>query len=300
MLDRLLALDRRWVFLAMAVAVATPVLTGTTFPETPTPMTRDTFAVLDALPKGSRVLIALDYDPAGMSELHPMAAAFTRHAAVKGHKIYFLTLWPTGPAFVDDMVRILRDEFPGLEYGEDYVNLGYRTGNEGVIKVIVNDLRRSYGEDVRKVALANIPMTRDIKSVRQMDLIVSVSGGTPGTKEWVQYASTPYGIETISGVTGVQTPLFVPYIPRQLDGMLGGIKAAAEYEYLLLENYPQVEGEIADAAPPDVPVTSTAAKRSVREALRRMGPQVVAHLLMVSLIVIGNVLYFAGRGRGRA
>ena len=32
--------------------------------------------------------------------------------------------------------------------------------------------------------------------------IVNVSAGFPGTKEWVQYASTPFGIDTVGGCTG--------------------------------------------------------------------------------------------------
>lgn len=290
MLDRLSNLDRRWVFLAMALAVAVPILVQFRVPETASPMTRRTFDVLDSLPAGSRVLIVLDYDPAGMSELQPMSAAFTRHAAAKKHRIYYMTLWPTGTAFIDDMERILQTEYPESIYGEDYVDLGFRAGNEGVIKVITGDLRRSFSTDVRNVRLDAMPMTRDIENIRDMDLIVNVSGGTPGAKEWVQYASTPFGIPMITGVTGVQAPMFIPYLPGQLQGMLGGIKAAAEYESLLLEAYPAVAG-------PVVPEETTEAEsaRTIREAQRRMGPQLVAHLLMIGLILAGNVLYFLNR-----
>lgn len=283
----------------MGLAVGLPILLELKFPETATPMSAKTFAMLDDLPTGSTVIISLDYDPAGMSELHPMAAAFTRHAASKGHKIIFLTLWPTGPAFLDDMEAIIRNEFPQLKYGADYVNLGYRTGEEGVIKVIVGDLRRSYSTDVRGVRLADIPITSDIDNIRNVDLIVSVSGGTPGTKEWVLYASTPYRIPTIAGVTGVQTPLFIPYIPGQLNGILGGVKAAAEYESLLLAKYPEIAGAVADDDGEAEPPVAMVVERNVREAQRRMGPQLVAHLLMIALIIAGNVLYFMTR-RGAA
>ncbi|MGC1273175.1 MAG: hypothetical protein WBC44_05670 [Planctomycetaceae bacterium] len=293
MLDRLSNLDRRWVFLAMALAVGVPILLQFRVPESASKMTRQAFDVFESLPPGSRVLIVLDYDPAGMAELHPMSAALTRHAALKGHKIYFMTLWPTGTAFIDDMEYILRTEYPDLKYGEDYVDLGFRAGNEGVIKVITGDLRRSFGTDVRNVSLADMPMTHDIENIREMDLIVDISGGTPGTKEWVQYASTPFGIPTIAGVTGVQTPMFIPYLPGQLQGMLGSIKAAAEYESLLLEKYPEIAGETPPTA--DGEPAATAIQRPVREAQRRMGPQLVAHLLMIGLIIAGNVLYFLSR-----
>jgi hypothetical protein len=287
MLDRLLNLDRRWVFAAMALAVAVPVLVGLKFPEKPSAMTRRVFDAVEALPAGSRVLIALDYDPAGMGELHPMAAAFTRHAALKGHRIYFMTLWPTGPAFTAEMTRLLRVEFPRLEYGRDYVDLGYRAGEMGVVKVIANDLRKEFATDVNQRSLGSMPITADVRNVRQMDLIVSVSGGTPGAKEWVLFAATPFDIEAVSGTTGVQTSQLMPYVPRQLTGLLGGVKAAAEYERLLVDRYPELEER--EAAPP-----------GLFSGTVRMGPQVVAHLLMIGLIVAGNVLYFAARRRGAA
>lgn len=287
MLDRLLNVDRRWVFAAMAVAVAVPVLVGLKFPEKPTAMTRRVFDAVEDLPPGSRVLIALDYDPAGMSELHPMAAALTRHAALRGCRIYFVTLWPTGPAFTADMTRLLEVEFPRLEYGRDYVNLGYRAGEMGVIKVITSDLRKEFATDVRQRGLDSMPITAGVRNIREMNLIVSVSGGVPGAIEWVQFAATPFDLPTVAGTTGVQTPELMPYVPDQLQGVLGGVKAAAEYERLLVDKYPDLEKG---------PVASP----GLFSGTVRMGPQLVAHLLMIGLIAAGNVLYFAGRRKGGA
>ena len=41
-----------------------------------------------------------------------------------------------------------------------------------------------------------------------------------------------------------------------------------------------------------------AANPKAQEAKRRMGPQLVAHSLMVVLIIIGNGIYYVGRKRG--
>jgi hypothetical protein len=65
-------------------------------------------------------------------------------------------------------------------------------------------------------------------------------------------------------------------------GLLPAIKGAAEYEAALAEVYPQY-------ASPDR-----------NEGLRRMSPQLVAHLLMVVLIILGNVVYFSQRRKGVA
>jgi hypothetical protein len=282
MFEFLSRLDRRWVFLLMLLAVAVPLLMGIRFPEKPSPMVQQVFDALEELPVGSRVLIAADYDPAGRAELHPMAAAFTRHAAEKRHKIYFMALWPQGPMLTQSHIAVLENDYQ-YRYGRDYVHLGFRAGQEGVIKLIVNDLRQSYDRDINGTRLDDIPLTRDLDNIRDMDLIVSVSAGTPGTKEWVQYASTPYNIKTVSGSTGVQAPMLYPYIPQQLAGVLGGIKAAAEYEQILVTKYPRLD-----------------TNESAKDGLRRMGPQLVAHVLMILLIVVGNVIYFLQRQRGLA
>jgi hypothetical protein len=126
-------------------------------------------------------------------------------------------------------------------------------------------------------------MCRNIKSVQDMDLILNVSAGYPGTKEWVQYAAAPFPdtIRLAGGCTGVQAPLLYPYIPNQLIGLLGAIKGAAEYEAALVAKYPKWS------------------ETRYNEALRRMAPQLWGHVLILALIVAGNVIYFATRRRER-
>ena len=278
MSDILKNLDRRWVFLMMALAVAVPILFGITFPESPTSMTQDVFDAIEKLPSGSKVLMAWDYDPSTEGELGPMATAFTRHCCEKKLKMYFITLLPVGPQMIEKSIEtVIHTDFPDLKYGEDYVNLGFKSGYEGVIKVIVTNLRGLYTTDARGTNIDQIPMCKNVANIQDMQLIVNISGAYPGTKEWVQYAATPFPdkIRIVAGVTGVQAPMFYPYVPRQLIGMLGAIKGAAEYETLVNRAY---GANIAD--------------KKYFEANRRMGPQMVAHLLMVGLILLGNWVYF--------
>ena len=275
-------LDRRWIFLLMAVSVAVPILLGLKFPETPSSLAQDVFDEIDNLPDGSKILMAWDYDPSTEGELGPMATSFAKHCCEKHHKMYFLTLLPVGPQMVDKSIKdVIRADFPDLVYGEDYVNLGYKSGYEGVIKVIVTDLRGLYTTDARGTNIDQIPMCKDVKNVQDMDLIVNVSGSYPGAKEWVQYAATPYPkLKMVGGCTGVQAPLLYPYIPRQLAGLLGAIKGAAEYEAIVNEHY---GGDEID--------------KKYLEANRRMGPQLVAHLLMIGLILAGNWVFFMDQRR---
>ena len=80
-----------------------------------------------------------------------------------------------------------------------------------------------------------------------------------------------------------RSPALYPYIPNQLRGILGAIKAAAEYEQALIEKFPDLKEN-----------------KNSQEGLRRMGPQLVAHLLIIGLIVVGNIIFFVDRKRGTA
>jgi hypothetical protein len=126
-----------------------------------------------------------------------------------------------------------------------------------------------------------LPLTRDLTKIQQLSLVISVSTGNPGTTEWVQYVASPFGMPMVAGTTAVQAPSLYAYIPRQLISVLGGIKGAAEYEQAIIDHYPTM-GE----------------NNGAREGLRRMGPQLLGHLLIVMLIVVGNVLYFSQKEKG--
>lgn len=279
-------LDRRWIYLLMLLAVAVPILLQVRFPETPAGLSQATFDEIEKLPAGAPVLLAFDFDPGSEGELGPMATAFTLHCIKKKLKMYYLALWPVGPQMIDDAIdNIIRADFPHLEYGVDYVNLGYKPGNEGVIKVIVTDLRKLYTTDDKGTNVDQIPMMAGIRSVQDFKLVINVSAGYVGTKEWVQYAATPYPekIRLVAGCTGVQATQMYPYIPQQLPGMLGAIKGAAEYEKLVLDKYVRAKGEEPEG--------------KYLEGIRRMGPQLVAHVLMIVLIIAGNIIYFVGKRR---
>lgn len=284
MLHVLRNLDRRWIFLAMLLAVAIPIITKQTFPERPTIYVKSIFDKVESLPEGSNVLIAFDYDPATEGELGPMTTAFVRHCCLKKHKMFFLTLWETAPPLLAQYIEdVVETQFADSKfvYGEDYVNLGYSAGREVVIAGCAISLQKSFPRDNEGTDLSEMPITENITNLKDMDLIFDLSAGYPGFKEWVQYASSPHEIPFAAGVTAVSAPQAYPYLPRQMLGLMAAIKGAAEYEAALVAKYPQYRGD-----------------PRANNGIRRMAPQLWGHLLIIGLIVLGNVLYFTER-RGR-
>jgi hypothetical protein len=273
--------ERRIIFLFVGISVSVPLLFNITFFEKATPVVKAVYDKIENLPSGSKVLISFDYGPNMAPEVQPMSDAFIRHSLAKNHKLFLMGLWATGQSLSADAVdRVIRTEFPEKINGVDYINIGYKAGNQGVLNVIITDFRKLYLTDVDGVNLDSTEIFRDIKSLKDMDLLISVGGGFPGIKEWVLFAADPGNIPTAGGSAAVSSPLLYPYYPNQLLGLLGGIKGAAEYEAELKRNYPQFA---------DMPVPG----------LEMMGPQTLAHMIIMAFIVIGNLSFFFSRRKRR-
>jgi len=279
LVEKLGNLDRRIIFLLIALAVIIPLVFRISFKEYPTPIVQRIFDKVESLPEGSKILLPFDYGPSTAPELEPMATAVTRHCCEKNLKLYIMALWPTGQAQALRIIEmVIEEEFPEKVYGVDYVHLGYKAGGYGLINTILADLKKMYTTDAQGTGIDDIPMMRDVQNLRDFDFIINFSAGFPGLKEWVQFAGDPGDIPVAGGTTAVSAPLLYPYYPRQMLGMMGGLKGAAEYEAALVNGYPEYA-------------------QVYQRAIAIMGPQAIAHLVIIVFIIIGNITFFIEKKR---
>jgi len=151
--------------------------------------------------------------------------------------------------------------------------LGFRPGNEAVIKGIVSDIRKMYTIDSRSIPIGEIPMMEGIVNINEFDFLFSASAGYPGTVEWVQLAADPTGIPMSTGVTSIQVNEVMPYVDAgQTKGILAGMPGAAEYEALIGKAGIGISG---------------------------MDAQSIAHIVIVAFIIFGNIAYFLERQRSK-
>jgi hypothetical protein len=270
--DRLEKLDRRWIFLTIGLLVLLPLLFPLALPLYVSPPVRSFVEAVDSIPDGSRVLMSCDYDPGSIPEMVPMTRTALRHLLDKKCKIVITVLWNGGPGLVDRIVRqVVEHEYPDRQYGVDYVNLGYKAGDEAVMVLmgqgIVNAFPRDYhGNDTR-----TMPIMQGVRDYTSFPMLVNISAGYPGTKEWVQQVQARFHLPMVAGVTAVSAPEFYPYLQsHQILGLLGGMAGAAEYE--------KARGEKGSAT-------------------RGMDAQSLAHYFVAVCILLGNVVQWSKRRR---
>jgi len=270
-------LDRRWIFLFVGFSVLLPMLFHLECRQLPSPIVLGIFDKIESIPPGSRVLLSFDYGPSTVPEIQPMVDAVLRHCLERNIKIVFVALWATGQNILSSTItEVVEKEYPEKIYGTDYVNFGYKAGNQGVINVIVSDFFKMFPTDINGATARDLPIMDGMTSLKNVELIVSFGGGFPGIKEWVQFAGDLGNIPVAGASTAVAAPLLYPYYPQQMVGLMGGIKGAAEYESILAKTYPRY-------------------RHTPMRGSEMMGPQTVAHLVIMLFIVIGNIAYFMTR-----
>jgi len=265
--------DRRWIFLVIGLAVLLPLFFPLGLPIRATNATQRVYDAVEELEPNSKVLVSFEYGPSTKPEIHPMAIAILRHLFTNNQKVYVTCLWPDGQFMAEDALTEIAEQEFGLIYGEDYVLLGFRPGNEAVVKGLVSNLRKLYTTDARGTLVDQIPMMANVNRVKDFDFIFSASAGYPGTIEWVQYAADPTGVPMSTGTTSIQVNDVMPYVQSgQVKGILAGMPGAAEYEALI--------------GSPGIGTSG-------------MDAQSIAHLVIVIFIVFGNITYFIETRRAK-
>lgn len=284
-------LDRRVLYLLLAVVIAIPLLIPAISKTLPKPAitepTRSFHATVEEVAKdptaqGKIVIVSCNFGAGTLAENLSQCEAVVRHLMMRKLKFaLFCFNDPQGRTLGQQVVDKLAKDYD-YQYGRDYVNFGYRPAGAAValLKTAVNDLPGAMGKDSKGTPIADIPCMKGVKSVNEVSLIVEVAAAAT-IDVWVQFfqRAGKKPVPTIYCPTSVMATEAIPMLETgQLQGMLIGLKGASEYEGLL-----EKEG------------FASAASSSLS----------LSHLLIILLIILGNVGMFiekqqratAGEGR---
>jgi len=271
MFEKLFAFDRRWVYLGLGLSVVISLMIEFSIPISITKEAKNIYNFVESLEEGDVIHLAMDYDPSVMAELQPMTLAILRQCFAKDIKVVITALHQYGPAMaasaIDTAVaRHFERSGETKQNGVDYVFLGYKPYPILIILGMGQNYRIPFPEDYYNVPLDSLPMMAGIQNYDDVKAVLNVSG-TSATDWWISYGNGRYNVPLAIGVTGVMATDYYPYWQTgQIFGILGGLKGAAEYETLVGTPGKAVEG---------------------------MKVQMVAHLIIIFFIIVGNIGYFA-------
>jgi len=269
--ERMEEIDRRVIFLVLLVVVAVPLVVSVPVEIPPTPPVIGAHEAVASLKPGDYMMISIDFDATSAPELMPMLEAVLRQAFEKDVRVVMLGHIAIGLPLGHMALERVADEM-GKEYGVDYVDLGYRPGYIAVMIAMGREIRDVFSTDYQGTRLDDMEITRDLHSYGDIELLFGFEHGAV-IDYWVRYAAARFKQRMAFGTTAVMAPDAYPYLQAgQIEGLIGGLKGAAEYETLI-----GVEGL----------------------GTRGMPAQEWAHLLVIGFIILGNLGYFFTRRRAR-
>ena len=268
--ERMLKLDRRIIFLVIGLCTLLPLLYPVGLAIRVSPEVRAVYDYIEGLPEGSGFQLSLDFDPASKPEVYPQAVALLRHAFNKNLRVIGMTLWLPGTGMAVQVISQM-DREAGKVSGKDYVFLGWSPGSSAVIITMGQDLYKAFPSDYYNQSTKDLAVLNGVKTLRDVSYVISLTAGTSGVESWYLYGKDKYKFELAGGCTGVIAPGLYPLLRSgQINGLIGGLRGAAEYE---------------------VPIGLPG------RAVAGMDAQSATHLAIIVLVIICNVLYLMSRRR---
>ena len=269
--DKLQHIDSRIMYLLLVVAIIIPLIWKLDLPIVVSPAAQGAYDVVEKMPSDKIAIISINWDSGTIAENQPQTDALIRHMFMRNKKFAILAFAPQGSAFAFDAAETIGKEY-GKEYGKDWVHFGYRPVSNFIL--IVQGLGRSIpkaiGTDIKGNKLSEIPMMKGIKDIHDVGLVAEI---TPANTlpVWIAFIHGPYRTPLWYATTSVGAPEAFNYLDAgQIDGMLTGMKGAAEYEHLIGR---------ADLATIGSGALST------------------SQILIILLIIVGNIGYLSSKRR---
>jgi len=235
--ERIQQLDRRWIYIVVALSIIIPLAIPYNSDNKTTPYTENVYQMIDSFAgrQDRAILLSFYHDASTMPELFPMEVAILRHCFERNVKVFTLTWFASAAPIIDYAINTVKEEYPNIKSGVDYCNLGYIPASL-ILPTILgmgDNIATAVPADAEGRKLASLEIMKGLNNYSEMNLVVEFSGSAAGGY-WLFYARPKFGLNIAVGVTAVMAADEYPYLQSgQFIGMLAGLKGAAEYEKMV-------------------------------------------------------------------
>ncbi|MEA3431417.1 MAG: hypothetical protein U9R01_01880 [candidate division WOR-3 bacterium] len=263
-------IDRRVIYLLAILAVVIPLVVKIRLPMYVSRETKGVYTTIEHCAEDKIVLVDCSWDAGNRGENWPQTEAIMEHLMRKGIKFAIMSIIPQGAGFGREVAEKVAKKY-GKEYGVDWCSFGYLAagGRAGaaVIQALAKDIEGVVKKDIKGTPLDSIPMMKGIEDIHDISLICGIAYWP--TEDWLRFVQGVYGTNTVFCSSAIVSSSLYPYLDSgQLCGLLVGVRGAAEYEHLLGTEELGTELII---------------------------PQSMVHLLIVVLIILANIGFWAER-----
>ena len=282
--------SRRLIYLIMIVAVAAPILFVISQRPSRLVSAERMYDVIEhvKVQPGEVAMVWLDFGPNTIAENEPQAMVMIEHLFRRRIPVILLSQYQQAERFLSrvpqTVARQLEAEMPGQtwRYGEAWINVGYKPGAAIFMQSLVNASNVSgfLGRDVNGMPISQYPTFASIGGIERVKVVGEVTGLVGVFDTIIQFFQKKgYRPTIVHGCTSITIPEAYIFLDSgQLNGLLEGIAGAAWYSEVLKNAHPSSDNS-------RLLVTNTALS--------------AAHLVIIGLIIVGNLVPLFSRWRAR-
>jgi hypothetical protein len=272
LLQKLLDLDQRIIYLMLFIALAFPILNPIILPMEIQAYSQQAFDFADEIPADSLVLVEGGLLAATYPQGGPGRGVQIVHMLENDVNLVFFSIGTEQNVWTMTAIETALEKLPvgvSAEEGVDWVHLGYVPGSESGVAAFANDIRSVISADYNGNPIDSIPMMEGVNDATAFSAVLWWGGSEGSIPYGIRQFVTAYDIPMTGMCTTNEVSNYSPYIDSgQLQGLIGGVRGSAEYEYLM-----------------DMPGL----------ALGQAMATNFGGLLWTILVILGNLFYFIAR-----
>ena len=188
--------------------------------------------LIDDVPQGAPVLVAVDYSPAFSAEMEAAAAPLVTDLLAKHARIVAVSTQPTGPDLISHFFAALGSDYRESEH---YLNLGYLSGGTAGLYAFARHPRLVFGYAAGHDRIWNTSFLSTIHTAADFSLVLVIAEDPETARAWVEQVRPALGEHTplLMVISTQAEPLVEPYYEtasQQVGGIVTGIVGGLAYE----------------------------------------------------------------------
>lgn len=233
--EKALDLDHRILATIVPLVIGFFILNPILIPFPVSKYTRQYYDFIQSIPDEAIVGFMMGDTPSTKPQLKSSTVLTMVELWKKGAKIVF---WcdqvyapPLLEEYIQDAFKLLGRE---MEYGVDYVNLGYIAGEEMGLAAFLEDIWGvTGGKDTYGNSLDELPLMKEVKTGQDLKYGFANTACYATEPMYIRQWQMPYGAKIATIECAMILPQLTLYIATgQLQGVANGLLGSAEMEYL--------------------------------------------------------------------
>jgi hypothetical protein len=191
--------------------------------------------LIEAIPAGAPVLLAIDYEPGFTGEVETALGIVVDHLMNKGAYLTIVSSLPTGPVQAERLIGFA-SRAGGHQYTApaQYANLGFIPGGSiGLLNFALSP-QQAMPSDLDGNPAWSSPTLQNIRTAADFAILIVATENADTARAWIEQVQPVLGATPMTLVTSAQTfPMVMPYFetsPQQVQGLVAGVAGGAAYE----------------------------------------------------------------------